>query len=60
MFSTNATAYFHNSVFQAKMALLLLAGLNMGIFELTTGRTLGSGIRRHLHRAQQKGRLSFR
>ena len=41
MFSTNATAYFHNSVFQAKMALLLLAGFNMGIFELTTGRTLG-------------------
>src|SRR6187399_1005655 len=41
MFTTNATAYFHNSVFQAKMALLVLAGLNMGIFELTTGRTLG-------------------
>ena len=41
MFSTNATAYFHNSVFQAKMALLLLAGLNMGIFELTTGRSAG-------------------
>jgi hypothetical protein len=41
MFSTNAAAYFHNSVFQAKMALLLLAGINMGIFELTTGRTAG-------------------
>jgi len=39
MFTTNATAYFHNSVFQAKMALLLLAGINMGIFELTTGRS---------------------
>src|SRR6188768_3979825 len=41
MFTTNATAYFHNSVFQAKMALLLLAGINMGIFELTTGRSAG-------------------
>jgi hypothetical protein len=40
MFTTNATVYFHNSVFQAKMALLLLAGINMGIFELTTGRSL--------------------
>jgi len=39
MFTTNSTAYFHNSVFQAKMAALLLAGINMGIFELTTGRS---------------------
>jgi hypothetical protein len=39
MFSTNATVYFHNPVFQAKMALLLLAGINMGIFEMTCGRT---------------------
>jgi hypothetical protein len=38
MFTTNAAAYFHNSVFQAKMVILLLAGINMGIFELTTGR----------------------
>jgi hypothetical protein len=39
MFTTNATVYFHNPVFQAKMAVLLLAGINMGVFELTTGRT---------------------
>jgi len=39
MFTTNATVYIHNPVFQAKMALLLLAGVNMGIFELTTGRS---------------------
>jgi len=39
MFTTNATVYVHNSVFQAKMAVLLLAGINMGIFELTTGRS---------------------
>jgi uncharacterized membrane protein len=40
MFTTNATVYFHNPVFQAKMALLLVAGINMGIFELTTGRSV--------------------
>jgi hypothetical protein len=40
MFTTNATVYFHNPVFQAKMALLLLAGINMGIFELTSGRSV--------------------
>jgi len=39
MFTTNASVYFHNSVFQAKMLLLLLAGINMGVFELTTGRS---------------------
>ena len=39
MFSTNATVYFHNPVFQAKMAILLLAGINMGIFEMTSGRS---------------------
>jgi uncharacterized membrane protein len=39
MFTTNATVYVHNPVFQAKMAVLLLAGINMGIFELTTGRS---------------------
>jgi len=40
MFTTNATVYVHNPVFQAKMAVLLLAGINMGIFELTTGRSV--------------------
>jgi hypothetical protein len=40
MFTTNATVYVHNPVFQAKMALLLLAGVNMGIFELTSGRSV--------------------
>src|SRR5262245_54638139 len=32
MFTTNAAAYYHNSVFRTKMALLLLAAVNMGIF----------------------------
>jgi hypothetical protein len=40
MFITNAGVYFHNSYFQWKMALLLLAGLNMLAFELTAGRSL--------------------
>jgi len=39
MFTTNAAVYFHNPVFQAKMAFLLLSGINMGIFELTSGRS---------------------
>jgi hypothetical protein len=39
MFSTNAVVYFHNPIFRAKMVVLLLAGLNMAIFELTTGRS---------------------
>lgn len=38
MFTTNATVYYHNTYFRVKMLLLLLAGINMGIFELTTGR----------------------
>jgi hypothetical protein len=38
MFTTNATVYYHNTYFRIKMLLLLLAGINMGIFELTTGR----------------------
>jgi hypothetical protein len=38
MFTTNATVYYHNTYFRIKMLLLLLAGVNMGIFELTTGK----------------------
>jgi hypothetical protein len=40
MFITNAHVYYHNSFFRAKMLLLVLAGLNMTIFELTTGRSV--------------------
>ncbi|MGH9740619.1 MAG: DUF6644 family protein [Candidatus Acidiferrales bacterium] len=39
MFSTNARIYFHNPFFRAKMILLLLAGINVFVFELTAGRT---------------------
>jgi hypothetical protein len=40
MFITNAGVYYHNFYFRTKMLLLVLAGLNMAIFELTAGRTI--------------------
>lgn len=40
MFITNANVYFHNGYFRAKMALLLLAGINVAAFELTAARTV--------------------
>ena len=39
MFITNAAVYLHNGYFRAKVVLLLLAGLNVLVFELTAGRT---------------------
>ena len=38
MFSSNAVAYAHNAFFQAKMALLVFAGLNMLSYHLLVGR----------------------
>jgi hypothetical protein len=40
MFITNARVYYHNFFFRTKMSLLLLAGINILIFELTAGRTI--------------------
>lgn len=40
MFITNADVYFHNTLFRAKMLMLLIAGLNMAIFERTAARTI--------------------
>jgi hypothetical protein len=40
MFMTNALVYFHNFYFRIKIALLVLAGLNMLVFELTAARTI--------------------
>jgi len=40
MFITNASVYYHNFYFRAKMLLLVLAGVNMLSFELTLGRTV--------------------
>ena len=40
MFITNAGVYYHNFYFRTKMALLLLAGINVFLFELTAGRSI--------------------
>ena len=40
MFITNATVYFHNAYFRAKVVLLLLSAINVAVFELTVGRTV--------------------
>ena len=40
MFSTNAIVYFHNTFFRIKMLLLVLAAVNMLVFELTARKTL--------------------
>jgi hypothetical protein len=42
LFSSNAVEYAHNKPFQFKMILLVLAGLNMLVFQLVTFRTVGS------------------
>lgn len=40
MFITNATGYFDNVYFRVKIGLLVLAALNVGVFELTARRTI--------------------
>jgi uncharacterized protein DUF6644 len=40
MFITNAGTYYHNVYFRAKMALLVLSGVNMLAFELTARRSV--------------------
>jgi uncharacterized membrane protein len=40
MFTTNARVYTHNTAFLIKMGLLVVAGINMGIFHLTAERTI--------------------
>jgi uncharacterized protein DUF6644 len=42
MFAANANTYFHNTAFRLKMAALLLAGVNMAIFQLVTFRGVAS------------------
>ena len=37
LFSSNALTYAHNSYFQAKLAFLVLAGVNMAVFHLLVG-----------------------
>lgn len=38
MFITNALVYFENTYFRAKVLLLVLAAVNVAVFELTAGR----------------------
>jgi hypothetical protein len=40
MFITNATIYYHNIFFRLKMTMLVLAGVNVAIFEATARRSL--------------------
>ena len=42
MFITNAAVYFHNAYFRAKVALLVLAAINVLVFELTARRTVAA------------------
>jgi uncharacterized membrane protein len=42
MFASNAVTYAHNEVFQVKMGLLTLAGLNMLGYHLVVGRDASS------------------
>jgi uncharacterized membrane protein len=42
MFISNATVYAGNTYFQFKMALILLAGVNMAVFHLTAFRKLAA------------------
>jgi hypothetical protein len=42
MFITNAGVYYHNAFFRTKMVLLVLAGINMLMFELTAARSMHS------------------
>lgn len=42
MFTSNALEYVHNKPFQFKMLLLLLAGLNMLVFQMVTFRGVGA------------------
>ena len=41
LFTSNAVAYLNNKPFEAKMCVLVLAGINMLIFHLTAYRKIG-------------------
>ena len=42
MFVTNATSYYVNTYFRMKMAMLVLAGINIAAFELTARRSVAA------------------
>lgn len=47
MFASNAASYAHNVQFQWKLALILLAGINMAVFHLTAHRRIVDWDERH-------------
>src|SRR5687767_1469565 len=47
MFTSNATEYIHNTPFQLKMLMLVLAGVNMFVFQLLTYRGVGQWDEAH-------------
>jgi hypothetical protein len=55
MFITNARVYSQNSFFQAKMASIALAGLNMLAFQLTSSRSIDDW---DLRAAPRAGRIA--
>jgi hypothetical protein len=55
MFITNATVYYNNAYFRAKVVLLVLAAVNVGVFELTEGRRAKAW--EHLPSAPPLGRV---
>ncbi len=53
LFTSRATEYFVNPVFWIKMALIVVAGINMMIFEFNTVRDVKNGtLIRHRRRGQ--------
>ena len=42
LFTANAFSYYVNTAFRVKLLLILLAGINMVIFQFVTGKTAGS------------------
>ena len=60
MFLTNATVYYHNSYFRIKMLLLVLAGLNVIVFEATVGRAVKRWVTRPRLRGPARLREPYR
>jgi hypothetical protein len=61
LFSSKAVDYAHNFFFQGKMILLLLAGTNMAVFHVLTGRHVAqwSGVTRPPIPAKIAGSISL-
>jgi len=47
LFASNAVSYAHNTQFQFKLALIVLAGLNMAVFHLSVYRRVAEWDEQH-------------